>query len=198
MSLKKSLKDGWDFLWNSNSFSSWIALLLICFVVVRFILFPVLGFALGGTPLPLVVVESSSMEHQGGFDSWWEKKGDWYKQRNFTKEEVSSWDFSNGLDKGDIVVSKRLKEYVNYKVGDVIIFRTPSQKTPIIHRIIGKDKNFFSFRTKGDNNPGQNFYENDVLEEYVVSKAVLRIPKLGWIKLVFVELIRLIQGASST
>ena len=196
MPLKQRLKDGWDFLWNSDSISSWIALLLICFVLVRFIIFPILGLILGGTQLPLVVVESSSMEHNGDFDKWWSEKGSWYEQKNFTKEEVKEWSFNNGLDKGDIVLSRKLKEYANYNVGDVIIFKTPSQKTPIIHRVIGKEQNFYVVKTKGDNNKEQNFYENDVKEDYILAKAIFRVPKLGWIKLVFVEALKTLQSVN--
>lgn len=183
-----SWKKVWDFLWNSNSIWSWIADFAIIFLMVRFILYPLLGLMLS-TSLPLVVVESGSMEHHGSFEDWWGKFGDWYTQRNFTREDIRSWDFPDGFNTGDIIITKGLEQYSDYKIGDVIIYAIPKQSTPIIHRIVSKNLNFSSFETKGDNNnnPAQGPFEIKVKYEQVKSKALYRIPYLGWVKMVFVK-----------
>jgi len=190
MEIKKVLKKIWNFLWHSNSVWSWIIDLILVFLIVKFIIFPFFGWILC-TPLPFVIIESHSMEHEGNFDSWFSIHGLWYLENNISKEEVLEWGWNNGMDKGDIIVVKGLKDK-NYDVGDVIIFGVPGQGTPIIHRIIDKriEQNKISFSTKGDHNDGQLEYEFSVEEEQILGKAIARIPKVGWLKLIFVELFR--------
>jgi hypothetical protein len=192
MNLKHNLKKTWDFLWKSNSIWSWIIDLILVFLIVKFIFFPLFALIFA-TPLPFVIVESDSMHHEGTFDDWHEEFGDWYESRGMTKQEILTWDFVNGLDKGDIVVVFG-KEPNQYELGDIIIFQTVAQKTPIIHRVVEVDERGqeFVFSTKGDNNERQLSYlglniEKDIREENVLGKAVFRVPYLGWIKLVFVE-----------
>lgn len=194
MKIKERAKRFWSFLWESESIWSWVALFLIAFALVRFIIFPVLGLVLGGTTLPLVVVESRSMEHQGSFEDWLGSHGEWYFERNFTRENLLAFEFIDGLDKGDIVVTKKVD---SYNVGDIIIFQTSVQRTPIIHRIVGYDWIGNDFETKGDNNQEQLLYEKEIEPEQILSKAVLRIPKIGWIKLAIVESLRALAGQSS-
>lgn len=193
MEQKNKLRQFWDWLWHSDSLLSWLVALALAFVTVKFIFFPVLSF-LFGTSLPLVVVESSSMEHPGSFvgnvigaendfELWWDEKGDWYGQKDINKEEAESWPLRTGFDKGDImIVYGRFQP----EIGDVIIFNA-NAKHPIIHRIvsIGGD----AIETKGDNNEGQLPIEKNIKQEDLVGKAVFRIPKLGWVKLAFVEVI---------
>jgi len=180
---KITLKRIWDFLWKSDSPWSWILDFILAFVIVRFVFFPFLGLVLS-TSLPLVVIESGSMEHKGDFEAWWQDHGEWYVENNLTKENFLEWSFKNGLDKGDIVAVKGME---NYQPGDIIIFKTSFQRTPIIHRIIYADS---IFQTKGDNNPSQSMYEKEIQSDQIIGKAIFRIPKLGWIKLIFVELFR--------
>ena len=186
MTLKQSAKKTWNFLWHSDSPWSWLSDLIIAFILVRFVVFPLLGMLLM-TPLPLVVVESGSMEHHGTFEDWWGQFGLWYPEHNITKSVFKDFTFFDGFDKGDIIVTQGQEEY---HIGDVVIFRTPVQSTPIIHRIVSYNKNFQTFATKGDNNPAQLGTEIAIKKEHVVSKAIFRVPKVGWIKLVFVELFR--------
>jgi len=219
-SRKNMLKRVWDFIWNSDSAASWAVDLILAFILVRFIIFPVLGFLLV-TSLPLVVIESGSMEHETikfcadsemgecleykhkicGFifnekqkfnvDGYWNLCGQWYKDKNISKEQFSGWDFNNGLDKGDIIITRGKEEY---EVGDIVIFRTSIQSTPIIHRIINYDPNFYNFETKGDNNPTQLLYEKQIKQEDIFSEALIRIPKVGWVKLSVVEFIRYLSN----
>ena len=198
---KNKFSQFWNWLWHSDSILSWIVALALAFVVVKFIFFPTLSFLLG-TSLPLVVVESSSMEHPnsltggivggitGGvitdtedFDLWWKEKGNWYEKNGIEKQDTKTWTLKTGFDKGDImIVYGRFQP----KVGDVIIFEA-NTKHPIIHRIVSVDENG-NIQTKGDNNEGQLPVEKNINKKDLVGKAVFRIPKLGWVKLIFVEI----------
>jgi len=192
----------WNWLWHSDSILSWIVALALAFVVVKFIFFPTLSFLLA-TNLPLVVVESSSMEHPttfaggivggvtGGaivdsndFESWWQEKGSWYEQNNINKEDTKTWPLKTGFDKGDIMIVYGRFEP---EVGDVIIFNANTQH-PIIHRIVSVQGDII--QTKGDNNDGQLPVEKSISKNELMGKAVVRIPKLGWVKLIFVEIAR--------
>jgi signal peptidase I len=191
--LKYKLKKLWDFLWKSNSIWSWIIDLILIFIIVKFIFFPVMGLILA-TPLPFVIVESNSMHHDGNFDEWYSEFGLWYENNEITKEEILKWPYDNGLDKGDIIVVLG-KNPSEYEVGDIIIFKTEVQTIPIIHRLVDieQDENEFLFSTKGDNNQAQLIYfgfnvEKDINQENIFGKAAFRIPYLGWAKLFFVEL----------
>jgi len=196
--MKHTLKDAWNFIWKGDSLLSWICSLAIAFIVVKFIFFPLLSLAFG-TPLPLVVVESSSMHHPGGFignaigledsfEFWWEQKGSWYNSRGIEKADASTWPLKTGLEMGDIViVSGHDKEI---EVGDIIIFNA-NKKYPLIHRVVGikKQGDEIYYETKGDNNSGQLKIEKNISEDAVVGKAIFRIPKFGWIKLGLVKIL---------
>jgi len=52
----------WNFMWNDDSVSSWVANVIVAFLLIRFIVYPVLGLILG-THFPIVAVVSESMEH---------------------------------------------------------------------------------------------------------------------------------------
>jgi len=187
MGFKSIIKKIWDFLWHSNSIWSWIVDLILVFVIVKFIIFPFFSLILA-TPLPFVIIESHSMEHEGNFDSWFSLHGLWYLENNISKEEVMGWKWTNGMDKGDIIIVRGLKDK-DYDVGDVIIFKVSEQGTPIIHRIIDKriEQNETFFVTKGDHNDGQLEYELSVKEDQILGKAIAKIPKIGWLKLMFVR-----------
>lgn len=75
----------------------------------------------------------------------------------------------------------------NVKVGDVVVFDSPDKKYPIIHRVYEiKDGGIV---TKGDNNPSTNKGEWSVIPlDKIYGKAFLKIPILGWVKMLFVEL----------
>lgn len=177
MSSSSSLKRFWAFL-KEDTWQSWLVSLVLVFVLIKFVFFPLLSLATA-TPLPLVVVESCSMYHEVGFDSWWEQNQAWYLSHGINRSEFENFPFTNGLNKGDIVfVSGRRAP----QLGDIIIF-TSSYQYPIIHRIIDTDV----LQTKGDHNPGQLSAELNIADDAVLGHAVARIPALGWIKLVFFE-----------
>ena len=69
--VKKRLKKIWYFIWEDNSIWSWIVNIILAFVLIKFIVYPGLGFLLS-TSHPVVAVVSESMEHNKlGFDNWW-------------------------------------------------------------------------------------------------------------------------------
>lgn len=187
---KSTLRRIWDFLWNSNSIWSWIADLILLYVIVKFIFFPILGLIFS-TSMPSLIVESESMIHQGNFDSWWENYGWWYVEYNITKADVEKWSYNNGIEKGDIVILKgeRSGKY-NLNIGEVIIFDA-NQRLPIIHRVIYNET---TISTKGDNNQGQLAVEKSISQQQIIGRVIFRIPKLGWAKLIFVEIFKKITG----
>ncbi len=175
-----NLKKFWVFL-KKDTWQSWIVSLILAFFLIKFVFFPFLSWVFA-TPLPLVVVESCSMYHQDGFESWWSRNGLWYEEHGFTKEDFASSTFKNGLNKGDIVlVSGR----GDYQKGDILIFNS-QYKYPLIHRLVRIDP----YDTKGDNNFAQLPGELGIEEEQFVGKAIGRVPGLGWIKLIFFEAAR--------
>ena len=72
--VKKDLRKIWYFIWEDNSIWSWIVNVILAFVLIKFIVYPGLGFLLT-TSHPVVAVVSESMEHNLRFDDWWEKNG---------------------------------------------------------------------------------------------------------------------------
>lgn len=201
---KQQLKKLWWFLWEDNSVWSWLANIVVAFVLIKFILYPVLGLLLG-TNYPIVAVVSGSMEHDGSFDEWWSNEqccvdascskrvaqSEFYMQQGITKDNFKEFSFKNGFNKGDIMILRNAKEL---SIGDILVFFADTRAEPIIHRIVQvkglpDDR---VFKTKGDHNCLSAPFEQSVRKDRMVGKAVLRIPLLGWIKIGFVELLRLI------
>jgi len=60
---KKLLKKTWYFIWEDDSVWSWIVNVILAFIIIKFIVYPGLGFFLDTTH-PVVAVVSSSMEHK--------------------------------------------------------------------------------------------------------------------------------------
>ncbi len=180
MSFTEQVKRAWHFL-NEDTWQSWLVSCILIILLIKFVLFP--GLALvTGTALPVVVVESCSMNHAGNFDSWWSANGVWYEGQGFTKNEFAQFTLKNGFTKGDIIFVTSAKEAT---IGDIIIFTAPTHY-PVIHRVISLNP----IQTKGDNNPTQLPFEHDIAPEKKIGKAVFKIPLLGWIKLIFFEPLR--------
>jgi len=196
------LKEFWKWLWDSDSWLSYLVFLMIVFIFVKFIFLPGLGLIFG-TALPLAIVESSSMDHnildetgineicgtvfnKTGFlssDAYWDTCGNWYESNtNITKEQFNEFKFKNGFRKGDLIIIFG-KKSSDIKIGDVIIFNA-GRNHPIIHRVISLSP----LQTKGDHNPGQLTEEKTINENQVVGVAVAKIPYIGWVKLIFFEI----------
>jgi len=173
------------FLLEDESLISWIVCLALCFLIIKFIFFPLMGLVFS-TSLPFVIVESESMEHNyNTFDSWWSDFHNWYDNNNITKEQFLQFPLHNGFKKGDIIAVRNMSDY---KVGEVIIFDA-GQAKPIIHRVIKVDNNANTVSTKGDNNKDQlpTGIENNIQKGKVFGKAIFKVPKLGWVKLFIVQ-----------
>ena len=194
---KKVLKKIWLFIWEDNSIWSWLVNLVLAFVLIKFIVYPGLGFMLSTTH-PVVAVVSESMEHNSNFDSWWVKSESWYSNNGISKEAFEKFPLKNGFNKGDIIVLKG-KKPENIEIGNVIVFWS-SKRDPIIHRVVKKwqENDLYYFQTKGDNNPGMlrtpSVDETMISQEQIVGNAVFKIPLLGWIKIIVVKVWDIVIG----
>ncbi|MFH1585252.1 MAG: signal peptidase I [archaeon] len=193
MNLKKAKKlwnKFWFIVWKDDSFIGWVLSILFIFIFIKFIFFPVLGL-ITGTSLPLAIVESCSMYHDGpiqNFDSWYEKHDSKYSNYIINNLDFQDFIFHNGFNKGDILFVIGVNPD-KLEVGEVIIFNG-GQSNPIIHRIIDikEEDGKRIFSTLGDNNPGQLVLEKRISEDQIVGKAVFKVaPYLGWGKLIFFE-----------
>jgi hypothetical protein len=197
---KKGVKKFWFLLWQDNSFKGWLFSIIFLFVFIKFIFLPGLSLATG-TALPLAIVESCSMYHDGNvfsnFDNWFQNHESKYTSLEITKEEFKKFELNGGFSKGDILFIIKANPD-KLQVGDIILFTSGTKDNPVIHRIIkiqeeGGEK---IFTTMGDNNNGLLTPENNVAgvdereitEEQLVGKAIFRIvPWFGWAKLIFFE-----------
>lgn len=187
-SLKKFFQNFWFLVWKDDSWRGWIFSVLFLFVFIKFIFFPILSL-LTGTALPLAIVESCSMHHNGNlfsdYDIWWENGGDWYEEGGIQKKEFQEFPSHNGFNKGDIffIIGTKTEKL---EIGDIIVF-DGGRKNPIIHRVVGLNP----LQTKGDNwrtNSGQLGGERNIKENQLIGKAIFKIaPYLGWGKLIFFE-----------
>ena len=185
------LKKFYKFL-QEDSWQSWIVSLILIVIFIKLIFFPGLSL-ITQSPLPLVVVESCSMYHQtNNIENWWNSNGPWYKDKNISQENFSKFSFKNGLNKGDIIL---LTNYNEPKIGEIVIFQPNSgstAKNPIIHRVVVSGD---TYETKGDNNPfqfdgannNQNLSEIDITSSQILGKSLIKIPLIGWLKLIFFE-----------
>ncbi len=192
-------KQTWKFLWEDDSIWSWIVNIALAFILIKFIIFPVLGLILG-TGYPIVAVVSGSMEHGGSFDEWWQGQETRYQQFNITRGEFEKYPLKDGFNVGDIIVLRGARKE-NLKVGDIVVFRAQDNNKrpdPIIHRVILINSAGNNFQTKGDHNLLQitspDLDETKISWDNVLGKAWIRIPYLGYVKIWFVNLIKLVRG----
>ena len=192
---KKELKDLWKkfwfLLWKDDSLKGWIFSIIVIFVFIKFIFFPSLSLVTG-TALPLAIVESCSMYHDGNllsnYNEWFQKHNGKYSTLSIGKSEFENFKFNDGFNKGDILLITGANPK-KLKVGDVIIFNA-GINNPVIHRIIKIDnqKDNLIFSTMGDNNNGQLSFEKSIQSSQIIGKAQFKIaPYVGWMKLIFFE-----------
>jgi signal peptidase I len=198
--LKSGFKRFWFLLWSDNSFKGWLFSIIFLFIFIKFIFLPGLSLVTG-TALPLAIVESCSMYHEGNvfsnFENWFDRHETKYSQFEIGREQFRDSELNGGFSKGDILfIVKANPEKL--KIGDIILFNSGEKENPVIHRIIKiQEKNGEKiFTTIGDNNNGMLTPENNVgrvdereiKEEQLVGKAIFRIsPWFGWVKLIFFE-----------
>lgn len=202
MQIKELLKKTWHFIWHDDSLLSWIVNVILAFILVKFIIYPGFGLLLS-TNYPIVAVVSCSMEHNTqpdcsfihlNFDEWYNIRGEWYTNNDFTKSQFKDFSFHNGFDKGDIMILKGVKPK-DIKIGDILVYQSEIYPNPIIHRVIkiSQKDSMYIFTTKGDNNQGTD--PKDISEQQIkdTGKAIIKIPYLGWIKILFTNLIGAIK-----
>jgi signal peptidase I len=153
-------------------------------IILSFVIGNLLNLALGNTT-PLVAVMSGSMVH----DSTTETVHYGYLiGMGFSRSEILGFPLSSGFSKGDVLVIKGEKDGA-LKVGDVVVFNAPGARYPIIHRIIGiqKDSTGASFyRTKGDHNSAPDSWLTP--HKNVQGKAIFKVPVVGYVKVVPLEI----------
>lgn len=177
-SVKRQYRIVRDFLVEDKSVWSWLANLLLAFVIIKYLVYPVLGLLFGAS-LPVVAVVSSSMDHnavhgvvcgttpptgyRGTLDQWWDACGSWYSDRGITRDDFSSFSLRSGFAKGDIMV---ITGYGGITLGDVLVYEA-NQQYPIIHRIVAvhDTPGGTVYATKGDHNVAQ-------IQDYVVVNSV--------------------------
>lgn len=198
------LKKIWHFIWEEDSIWSWLANIIIAFLLIKFIVYPSLGLILG-TNYPIVAVVSGSMEHpQNTFENWWstqcctnlqcttkKSQTEIYEKWRINKETYTTFPFTSGFNKGDIMVLTSPKEL---EKGDVLVFTAQDRADPIIHRMVNVNtidgKTFYN--TQGDNNCGSTAeFEKNLPQERLLGKAYFKVPLLGWLKILFVELLKI-------
>ncbi|MBI2045263.1 signal peptidase I [Candidatus Pacearchaeota archaeon] len=200
--LKRYWQKFWFIVWKDDSFKGWIFSILFIFIVIKLIFFPVLNLATG-TSLPLAIVESCSMYHNGNmlgsFDKWWEKHDSIYADKDIAEKNFKEFIFKKGFNKGDILFIVGINPE-DIKIGDVIIFK--SQGKDIIHRVVdiktdSAGKRVFS--TMGDNVGRIQYFEEEIKENQIVGKAAFKlIPYIGWAKLIIVDFMDLfVPGTGS-
>ncbi len=209
LKVKEHSKRGWRFFWHDDSALSWIVNIVVAFLVIRFLVYPLLGLLLG-TSFPIVAVVSESMEHglhngalcgesiptfRESFDNYWEVCGMWYESHNITKDEFKKFHFAQGFRKGDVIILWRANPS-NIEIGDVLVFQSDKPQ-PIIHRVVKtwiEDGSSY-YQTKGDHNSESirgSLAETKIHESRIYGKGLVRIPYLGWLKIVFVDALSLV------
>lgn len=232
--LKTMWKKVWYFLWEDDSIWSWIVNFVLAFILIKYLIYPGLGWILG-TPFPIVAVISGSMEHayapetdargdypldeQGNvvyrlcndsyaqeyrtinlkrrvsFEEFWEACGAWYDANGVSAAQFQQFPFRQGFNRGDIMVLIGRKPE-KLGIGDVIVFSSPIRAEPIIHRVVAvhDEESGLLFQTKGDHNPQTYPFEQYIPPKVIYGKAVFRIPWLGYVKIIAVDLWRLVTG----
>jgi signal peptidase I len=195
--IKYILRRMWFFIWEDNSIWSWIINIILAFVIIKFLVYPGLGFILATTH-PIVAVVSSSMEHpETNFDDWWlrtcpdGKQKDIYSKSGISKSMFLGFDYRNGFSKGDIMLLRSAK---NTEIGDIVVFQTTKRPEPIIHRVIEVkgSPGDMTYKTKGDNNCGSADFEQNIQKDTMIGKTLFKVPLLGWIKIGFVKILQLV------
>jgi len=189
----------WHFIWEENSVWSWIVNILLAFLLIKFLIYPGIGLAMG-TSHPIVAVISNSMEHDGNFEQWWNSpacnfqctQAELYEHYNITEQQFLHFNFRNGFNKGDIIFLRGMPAEKIEK-GTVIVFNAGDAE-PIIHRVVDKwsiaeanGNAEYHFITKGDYNQVSLLKEADVSEKQILGIALFRIPYAGYIKIWFVD-----------
>jgi signal peptidase I len=146
----------------------------ILFIIFIFIVYFIIQLVY--PPLFSVIVSPSMEHHNFNFQK--------YEQYNITQQEFFQFPYPNGLYVGDIVIILPIDtQYL--KLGDLILYKGTSlyKGEYIFHRVVGYNNG--NFIIMGDNNPGPIIFEgeNNMDPNRIIGIGILRIPLLGYIKL---------------
>jgi len=190
---KGAARKVWHFIWNDNSIWSWIINAVLAFVIIKFLVYPGLGLALH-TNHPVVAVISDSMLHATGFEDWWKSMETVYANFNITEVQFKSFRMSSGFRKGDLIILNG-KKPGDIQIGDIIVFQG-NQPEPIIHRVVTKweSNGVYYFSTKGDANFNQRDEEKSINQDRILGTAWVKIPYVGYVKILFTDFINSIRS----
>jgi hypothetical protein len=172
----------WKLVFEDESALGWIIHLCLAFIIIKFLVYPLLGWILG-TSYPIVSVVSCSMDHRGDFDGWWSSpsvegtQAEFYSKYGITKEGFRQFPLKNGFKKGDLMVLRGAKDV---QQGNVIVFFSQYSREPIIHRVVDREEGVLI--TKGDANRASDPKLDRAYDNQVLGKTLLRIPFAGWLK----------------
>ncbi|MCW1300858.1 MAG: signal peptidase I [Candidatus Nanoarchaeia archaeon] len=178
MKWRENLRKLWKLIFLEESWKGYLAFLLFLLILFYFLFNFLLPHAF--QIVDIVAIVSESMEHKNVDDTFYK----FFLQRNFTLEEIRKFDFSDGINRGDVVLVKKIRPE-ELKVGDVIVFNSPNGK--IIHRVISIENG--SVTTKGDANPSPLGFEQHISAQQIIGKAYLRIPYLGYPRILLLMLL---------
>lgn len=172
MDIKKSLKRFWHFLWHEESIASYVVFFILAYLFLQFVAFP--GFLLIFGLSDVTAVMTTSMIHTD--PNLENTYYGWLEARNISREEIDSWSFQEGLEIGDVVFVKKVKKE-EIDVGDVVVYYAPTGVS-IIHRVVNIENSVYT--TKGDANSNPLNFERQLSFESIKGKAILKIPYLGY------------------
>lgn len=96
---------------------------------------------------------------------------------------VASCSMYPSLKVGDLIVLKGSDSGDDIQKDDIIVYNSPVENKLIIHRVIEVNDDG-SFQTKGDNNPEQLSYEKHIELEDIHGESLIKIPFLGYPRIV--------------
>lgn len=171
MEIRSMLRRIYKFLWKEDSLQSYLAFIIISYLLLKFIVYPGFLWVMGWKDI--VAVLTSSMVHTGNIN---QTHYNWLKQRNI---DYQDFPFPNGLYPGDAVV---VVDSNDYEVGEVIVYVPQGYTQSIIHRIVYKqDYNGTEYYiTKGDANSGIGSFEINLTKDQIIGKAIFSIPLIGY------------------
>lgn len=94
---------------------------------------------------------------------------------------VASQSMEPGIQKGDTVIFKRIKDKSKLIPGDIIYFETQEllmgdkENMRIIHRVMKNDTEKKEIKTQGDNNDGSIFFEEKIKYDMVIAEHIYTI-----------------------
>lgn len=164
--LLNTAKRTWNFVWHGESIASYVAFIIVAYLLLKFVAFPMFLYVFSLSDV--VAVVSGSMSHKGANLNY-----TYYQWLKFNNLSDASFPFKDGLEIGDAVALIHTRDI---KIGDVVVFYSGNRQ--IIHRVVAFNGTHLT--TKGDANPYSLAIEINTPITEVQGKAILKIPFIGW------------------